>query len=160
MSCSWNSKAHWFCDVRSLQQLDLGLWSANDSQLHPASASGMGRKHPVEERVLFYRGVGRVGEARTCLPCAPGMQNLSGCYSTLTAPSPGRWALDALRRHVETSHSTFRKISLAHLVRSVSVTIEPLSQVLPSVLNLAVQSMSPKLGGKPSLGFSRSYVQW
>lgn len=152
--------AHWFCDVRSLQKLDLRLWSANDSQLHPASASGIGEKHPMEERVLFYRGVGRVGEARTCLPCVPGMQNLSGFYSMLTAPSPGRWALDALRRLVGTSRSAYRKISLTHPVRSAPVTVEPLSQVLPSVLNFAVQSMSPKLDGKMSLGFCRSYVQW
>lgn len=121
---------------------------------------GWGENIPWRKEYYFTGGWGGLGEARTCLPCAPGMQNLSGCYSTLTAPSPGRWALDARRRHVETSHSTFRKISLAHLVRSVSVTIELLSRVLPSVLNLAVQSMSPKLGGKPSLGFCRSYVQW
>lgn len=43
----------------------------------------------------------------------------------------GQQDLDALRRHVETSHSTYRKIGLTHPVTSASVTAKHLPKVLP-----------------------------
>lgn len=101
--------AHRFCARCRLQQLDPNC-GLQITQLHPVSTTGLGENIPGGKDISLCRA-----NARTCLPCAPGAQDLGLVLLCPDTPQTACWDLGALAAHLDTFHHNSRKTGLTHL---------------------------------------------